>query len=103
MKNEAVEHKGEVITRVRIPRKEQGELLGVVESMLGANHVRVKCLDGVTRLCRIPGKLKKKIWIKEGDIVIVLPWSFQRDKADIIWRYTEPQVSWLERNGYLKG
>ncbi len=71
--------------------------------MLGANHVRVRCMDGITRLCRIPGKLKKKIWISQGDVVIVLPWSFQNDKADVIWRYTDPHVSWLERKGYLKG
>ncbi|MEM3505722.1 MAG: translation initiation factor eIF-1A [Archaeoglobaceae archaeon] len=51
---------------------------------------------------RIPGKMRKKIWIKEGDVVIVVPWSFQNDRADIVWRYTNPQVEWLERKGYLK-
>ena len=50
---------------------------------------------------RIKGKIKKKVWIREGDILIVVPWSFQDDKADIIYRYTGPQVEWLRRNGYL--
>lgn len=88
---------------MRTPRENEGEVLGIAENMLGANHVRVRCIDGITRICRIPGKLKKKIWIRQGDIVIVLPWSFQKDKADIIWRYSGPHVAWLERHGYLKG
>jgi translation initiation factor 1A len=69
--------------------------------MMGANHIRVKSVDGVTRLGRIKGKIKKKVWIREGDILIVVPWSFQDDKADIIYRYTRPQVEWLKKNGYL--
>jgi translation initiation factor 1A len=69
--------------------------------MMGANHIRVRCFDGVTRLGRIKGKIKKKVWIREGDILIVVPWSFQDDKCDIIYRYTGPQVEWLRRNGYL--
>jgi len=70
--------------------------------MLGAGHIKVRCEDGVERLGRIPGKMRKKIWIKEGDVVIVVPWPFQKDRADIVWRYTNPQVEWLERRGYLK-
>lgn len=50
---------------------------------------------------RIPGSMKKKIWIHENDVVIIIPWSFQNDKADIIWKYTKPQIDWLNRKGYL--
>lgn len=58
-------------------------------------------MDGVTRMGRIKGKIKKKVWIREGDILIVIPWDFQDDKADIIYRYTRPQVEWLKKSGYL--
>ncbi|MDI3502033.1 MAG: translation initiation factor [Archaeoglobi archaeon] len=85
-----------------MPDEKKGEILGIVESMLGANHIVVRCLDGKTRMARIPGKMRRKIWIREGDVVIVVPWSFQDEKADVVWRYTEPQVAWLERKGYLK-
>jgi len=71
--------------------------------MLGANKIKVRCLDGVVRLARIPGKIKKRTWIREGDIVIVVPWSFQPEKADVVWRYTRPQVEWLLKKGILKG
>lgn len=92
----------EEFTRARLPQKGKNEILGVVENSLGGNKLRVRCMDGVTRLARIPGKMKKKIWIREGDAVLVIPWSFQNEKADIIWKYSPPQVNWLERKGLLK-
>jgi translation initiation factor 1A len=42
------------------------------------------------------------MWIREGDLVIAAPWEIQDSKADVIWKYTAPQVNWLERKGYLK-
>ncbi len=92
---------GDQVTRVRTPNKWDCEILGTVTSMLGANRVVVHCVDGVTRMCRIPGKIKKRIWIREGDVVIVVPWEFQTEKADVIWRYTQPQVDWLQKKGFL--
>lgn len=92
---------GEVI-RVRTPRKNDREILGTVTKLLGASHLNVICLDGVTRMCRIKGTMKKRTWIREGDIVIVVPWSFQDEKGDITYRYTGPQADWLQQKGYLK-
>ncbi len=89
------------VRRVRIPRK--GEIQGVVEQILGHGKMRVKCSDNKMRLCRIPGKMKKRIWIREGDVVLIKPWQFQSDvKGDVIWRYTSTEANWLERRGYLK-
>ena len=46
------------------------------------------------RLSRIPGKMKKRIWIREGDVVLIKPWDFQSDeKADVIWRYTRTEAN----------
>ncbi len=92
----------EEFSRVRIPQKSANEILGTVEGLLGANKLRVRCMDGVVRLTRIPGKMKKRIWIREGDVIIIVPWSFQNEKANIIWKYSAPQVNWLERKGFLK-
>jgi translation initiation factor 1A len=92
---------GEVITRVRTPDKGEGEVLGTVVKMLGASHFTIQCLDSMTRMCRLRGKMRKRVWIREGDTVIVVPWEFQDEKGDVTWRYTGPQVSWLRRKGYL--
>ncbi len=87
--------------RVRLPKKRNKEIFGIADLMMGGNHIRVRCGDGVTRLGRIRGKMKKRVWIREGDILIVVPWSFQDEKCDIFYRYTRPQVAWLRRNNYL--
>jgi translation initiation factor 1A len=81
---------------------EEYELLGRVIKLLGSDHVLVKCTDGKTRMGRIRGKLKRKIWIRDNDVVTIAPWDFKADeKGDITWRYTLSQVDWLKNNGHL--
>ncbi len=92
----------EEIKRVRLPRKREGELFGQVVSLLGGGRLLVYCEDGKERICRIPGKIKRYIWVREGDIVIVKPWQIEKDKkGDVIWRYTRIQVEWLRNNNKL--
>jgi translation initiation factor 1A len=80
----------------------QGDVLGVVVKLLGFERILVKCQDGHERLCRIRGKMKRRVWIREGDIVIVSPWDFQSDKrGDVVWRYTHSQADILRRKGIL--
>ena len=79
------------------------DVLGLAEKVLGAERFMVKCQDGKERLCRIRGKMKRRAWVREGDIVLVSPWDFQSDKrGDIFWRYRRNQVEWLRNKGYLK-
>ena len=79
-----------------------GDVYGVVVKLLGYDRALVKCQDGYERLCRIRGKLKRRIWIRPGDVVLVSPWDFQSTKrGDIIWRYTRNQAEWLRREGKL--
>ena len=86
--------------RVRLPRG--NEVLGILEARLGASRCDVKCLDGQTRNCRIPGRLKRKLWVRPGDIVIVEPWEFGGDdKGDIIFKYRPVQANWLKKNRHL--
>ena len=73
-----------------------------METCLGANRLKLKCGDGKKRMARIPGKMKKRIRIWENNVVIVVPWDFQDEKADVVWRYTRPQADYLERKGYIK-
>lgn len=89
------------VARIRVPRR--GEVLGVVEQMLGADRLRVRCEDGRNRICRIPGKLRKRVWMHPGDLVLVEPWIVQTDeRGDVVFRYTSTQANWLSRKGYVK-
>ena len=54
------------IRRVKLPRGRQ--TLGILEQRLGGSRMRVRCLDGKSRICRIPGRLKRSLWVREGDV-----------------------------------
>jgi len=89
------------LSKIRIPR--QGEVFGSVEAMLGGDRVRVTCDDGNIRICRIPGRLRKRIWIRVGDLVLIEPWKVQtNERGDVIFRYSSTQANWLKRKGYVK-
>lgn len=89
------------IRRIKLPRAPQA--FGILEQRLGASRLRIKCLDGKTRICRIPGRLKRRLWVREGDVVIVEPWEFSGDdKGDVIYKYTKSQAQFLRNKGYLK-
>jgi translation initiation factor 1A len=83
--------------RVKLPNKKKGEIFGIADQLLGASHIKVMCADSKSRMARIPGKMKKRMWIREGDLIIIRPWSFQDEKADVVWRYTKTQASYLSR------
>lgn len=88
------------ITRIHLPRGK--ETFGVIEQRLGASRMRVRCLDAKTRICRIPGRLTRKLWVRENDVVIVEPWEYGGDeKGDITYKYTPTQLIFLRKNGYL--
>ena len=40
-------------------------------------------------------------WVRENDLLIVVPWSFQDSKADVKFRYTPTQTSNLKRRGKI--
>ena len=89
------------IGRVPLPKGKQ--VLGILEQRLGANHMLVKCLDGKTRNCRVPGRLRRRLWLREGNVVLVEPWEIGGDKrGDILLKYHPAQVEWLKKKGFLK-
>ncbi|RLF09131.1 MAG: translation initiation factor IF-1A [Thermoprotei archaeon] len=79
----------------------EGEVVGVVVKLLGDNRAEVKTADGRLLRCRIPGKLRKRLWFREGDVVLVFPWEFQQGRGDLLWRYTRDEVEELRRRGLL--
>jgi translation initiation factor 1A len=80
----------------------KNDVLGIAIKMLGADRIMVKCQDGKERLCRIRGKLKRRVWIRDGDIVLVSPWDFQAEsRGDIFFRYRANQANWLREHNYI--
>lgn len=88
------------LKKIRLP--EEGEMFGRVLKILGGDQLLVKCIDGITRRGRIRGKLRRRIWIRENDIVIIAPWDFKpTERGDILWRFTLPQVDWLKQQDHI--
>ena len=86
--------------RLKLPR--DNEVLGVVLAIMGGSRMRVSCKDGKERVCRIPGRLRNRMWVRDGDVVIVKPWEIESDsKGDVIWRYTPLQAQMLKKKGYI--
>lgn len=86
--------------RVKLPRGK--EVIGVIEQRLGGNRMSVSCTDKITRNCRVPGRLKRRLWLRPGDVIIVEPWEFDNEKGNIMFKYTPTQIQWLKNKGYLK-
>lgn len=74
--------------------------IAVVEKMLGNDRMALRLMSGKAMTGRIIGKLRRRVWIREGDIVLVSPWEFESDKGDVFYRYTRDQVKTLKQKGY---
>ncbi|MBI4140517.1 translation initiation factor IF-1A, partial [Candidatus Woesearchaeota archaeon] len=70
---------------------------------VGGSRMKVKCMDGKVRICRIPGRLKRKLWVRDGDVLLIEPWELSGDeKGDVIFKYKSIQVDVLKNKGFLK-
>ena len=96
------EEQQEQVIRVRIPQGK--EVLGIVQQRLGGSRMRILCLDSKERICRIPGRLRRELWVRENDVVIVEPWELGGDdKGDVVYKYkSKSEVEFLKKRGYLK-
>ena len=93
-----------VPSRIKMPNRRMGEMFGRVVDIYGNERMEIFCEDGQHRIGRIRGKIKKRVWIRKGDLVVVNPWEFETEvkgklgKCEITWRYLRNEISWLTRN-----
>lgn len=94
-KNENEDEKRELVF------KEDGQEYAQVSRMLGNGRLEAFCFDGVKRLCHIRGKLRKKVWINQGDIILIGLRDYQDNKADVILKYNSDEARNLKTYGEL--
>ena len=87
--------------RVPLPNRKVNEMFAIADQILVGRRVRAVCEDGDSRLARIPGKMRRRQWVREGDLIVVQPWDFQDEKANVVMRYTKTQSLYLSRKGVL--
>ena len=81
--------------------KEHGQEYGQVIKMLGNGRLRVLCFDNKERLGIIRGKMRKRVWIETGDVILVGLRDFQDEKADVIGKYSSDEARQLKRLGEI--
>jgi len=81
--------------------KEDGQEYAQVEKMLGNGRLEGKFFDGKKRLCHIRGKMRKKVWVNAGDIVLCGLRDFEDGKADVILKYSPDEARRLKAQGEL--
>ena len=72
-----------------------------VLKMLGNGRLEAQCFDGSKRLAHIRGKLRKKVWINQGDIILLSLRDYQDEKGDVILKYSADEARSLKAYGEL--
>ena len=57
--------------------------------------------DGVKRIAHVRGKMRKRIWIANGDIILVSLRDFEPEKCDVVEKYKEKEVAKLKKAGEI--
>ncbi|KAJ5203694.1 Translation initiation factor 1A [Penicillium cinerascens] len=81
--------------------KEEGQEYAQVVKMLGNGRLEALCFDGEKRLAHIRGKMRKKVWINQGDIILLSLRDYQDEKGDVIMKYTADEARSLKAYGEL--
>ena len=81
--------------------KDESQEYAQVMRMLGNGRLEAMCFDGEKRLAHIRGKMRKKVWINNGDIILLSLREFEDGKADVIQKYTPDEARSLKQHGEL--
>ncbi len=84
-----------------LPSEEEGTLLCVIQRNLGGGFLEVLCTDGDVYKARIPGKMRRRVWMREGDVILFLPWGTRDNKGEVVYRYRRDEVRKLIEMGLI--
>lgn len=75
----------------------------LVLRMLGMGKLEAETQDKKKYICSIRGTMRKRIWISEGDLILVTLRDFEQTKrtADVIHRYTPEEHFFLKNKGIV--
>jgi translation initiation factor 1A len=88
-------------TITKVDKKDVDQEYGQVTKLLGNCRIEVNCFDGMSRQCHIRGSMRKKVWIKMNDVVLVSIRDFEPNKGDIIYKYTPGEILFLKKEGEI--
>lgn len=86
------------VSKTTLPKDDM--FLGIVEKRLGGGRMRVRSVENEEFLARVPGRVKKFLWVRENDVVLLKPWEFDKKKVDLIYKYKPIEVKHLHKKGF---
>ena len=84
-----------------LPSEEEGTMPCVVLRVLGGGFLEVRCTDGMTYKAWIPGRMRRRVWMRERDVILFLPWGTKDMKGEVVYRYGKDEVKKLIELGYI--
>ena len=73
----------------------------LVTKALGNRRMMVKLMSAVEVIAVIPGRIRRRNFIKPDDIVLVSLREFQRDRVDILHKYSSQEGKKLYKLGEI--
>jgi translation initiation factor 1A len=86
--------------------RQPDQIYGRILRNLGGDRMIVFCNDGKQRVCHIRGGMRKRVWMKAGDLVLISPRDFEKkpevgsselEKGDIIAKYDDDLIPLLKK------
>jgi translation initiation factor 1A len=84
-------------------KKQDGQEFAIAKKSVGNSWIVCECLDKKERLCHVRGKMRKRDWVNEGDIILIGIREYDPNKADIISKLTNSQIRDLKKGGIQFG
>ena len=81
--------------------KDESEEYAQIIKILGDGRFQCKCADGIERIAHVRGKMRKRIWLANGDIILVSLREFEPEKCDVVEKYKEKEVAKLKNAGEI--
>ena len=81
--------------------KEESEEYAQIIKILGDGRFQCKCADGVERIAHVRGKMRKRTWLANGDIILVSLREFEPEKCDVVEKYKEKEIAKLKKSGEI--
>jgi len=93
--------KQEAKNEMPLPSEEEATILCVITRNIGGGFLEVLCTDGEVYKARIPGKMRRRVWMREGDVILFLPWGTSDNKGEVVYRYSRDEVRRLIESGLI--
>ena len=81
--------------------KDESEEYAQIIKILGDGRFQCKCADGIERIAHVRVKMRKRIWLANGDIILVSLREFEPEKCDVVEKYKEKEVAKLKNAGEI--